>query len=308
MSKPQRALMVGGGTMGFGVAVVFLARGWHVDVVSPSAKTRESLPQRVAQGLSRMGASVDPSTLAVHADYAGVPWADVDIVVENVREDLELKRAVFADLVRHSRPQTVLTSNSSSFPITAIAEGLPTRERMMGLHFFMPAYLVPLVEVIRGEATDAALAEQVGEWMWALGKRPVQVKRDIPGFLGNRMQHALIREAVALLDSGIATAEDIDAAIRYSFGFRLAAAGPLLQREHAGWDMSYAVAKSLYPDLTNITAPPPVIENLVARGHFGMKSGQGLQAWDAALIATEKERYEHALQTVLTVFEREGLR
>ena len=308
MASAQRALIIGGGTMGSGVAVVFLAGGWNVDIVSPTAATRASLPTRIAQGFARIGKSFDPAKLAIHADYAGVPWPAVAIVVENVSEDLALKRAVFADLVRYSKPETPLTSNSSSYPISEIAQGLPTQQRMTGLHFYMPAFLVPLVEVVRAEATDIALADRVGEWMWALGKRPVQVKRDIAGFLANRIQHALIREAVNMLELGIASPEDIDAAIRYSFGFRLAAAGPLMQREHAGWDMSCAVAKSLYPHLSNMTGPPPIVEALVARGHFGMKTGHGLYPWDAASIAKEKERYEKALQAVLAVFEREGLR
>ncbi len=299
--------MIGGGTMGGSVAVVFLAGGWQVEVVSPTAATRESLGNRVGQGLARMGKTFDPGRLAAHADYSTVPWTDVDIVVENVTEDLALKRAVFAELVRHGKPDTPLTSNSSSYPISEIGEGLATQDRMMGLHFYMPAFLVPLVEIVRAEATDIALAERVGEWMWALGKRPVQVKRDIAGFLANRVQHALIREAVNMLELGIASPQDIDAAIRYSFGFRLAAAGPLMQREHAGWDMSYAVAKSLYPHLSTMTGPPPVVEALVERGHFGMKSGHGLYPWDAASIAKEKDRYEKALQAVLAVFEREGL-
>ena len=299
--------MIGGGTMGCSVAVVFLAGGWHVDVVSPTEKTRASLPGRIAQGMARLGKTLDPARLALHADYKAVPWSKLTIVVENVSEDLALKREVFADLVRHCLPQTPLTSNSSSYPISEIGAGLPTQERMMGLHFYMPAFLVPLVEIVRAPATDIALADEVGEWMWALGKRPVQVKRDIAGFLANRIQHALIREAVNMLELGIASAQDIDAAIRYSFGFRLAAAGPLMQREHAGWDMSYAVAKSLYPHLSNMAEPPPVIEALVGRGNFGMKSGQGLYTWDAASIAKEKERYEQALQAVLAVFAREGL-
>ena len=307
MKTTNRALIVGGGTMGFGVAVVLLAGGWRVDVVSPTAATRESLPKRVEQAMQRMNKPFDASALKVHADYADLPWTDIALVIENVREDLGLKQSVFAELERLSAPHTILSSNSSSFPISEIAKGLKTQARMMGLHFFMPAYLVPLVEVIRGEATDAALADKVGDWMWALGKRPVQVRRDIPGFLGNRMQHALIREALNLLQSGVASAEDIDAAIRYSFGFRLAAAGPLLQREHAGWDMSLAVAKSLYPDLSDMQTPPPVIEDMVKQGHYGMKTGQGLMAWDAGSIAKEKARYEQALQTVLQVFEREGL-
>jgi 3-hydroxybutyryl-CoA dehydrogenase len=307
MQEAKRALIVGGGTMGLGVSVVLLAGGWRVDVVSPTAATRAALPERVAQAMKRVDKPFEAEALQVHADYAALPWADIALVIENVREDLALKRSVFAELERLSAPHTILSSNSSSFPISQIAQGLKTHSRMMGLHFFMPAYLVPLVEVIRGEATDAALAEKVGDWMWALGKRPVQVKRDIPGFLGNRMQHALIREALNLLQSGVASAEDIDAAIRYSFGFRLAAAGPLLQREHAGWDMSLAVAQSLYPDLSTMQTPPPVIEDMVRQGRYGMKTGQGLMHWDADAIAKEKARYEQALQTVLQVFEREGL-
>ncbi len=306
MQEAKRALIIGGGTMGLGVSVVLLAGGWRVDVVSPTAATLAGLPGRVAQAMQRLNKSFDADALQLHADYARLPWADIALVVENVREDLTLKQSVFADLERFSAPHTVLSSNSSSFPISRIGEGLKTQQRMMGLHFFMPAYLVPLVEVIRGEATDAALAEKVGDWMWALGKRPVQVKRDIPGFLGNRMQHALIREALHLLQSGVASAEDIDAAIRYSFGFRLAAAGPLLQREHAGWDMSFAVAQSLYPDLSTMQTPPLVIEDMVRHGRYGMKTGQGLFKWDPQAIGREKARYEQALHTVLQVLEREG--
>ena len=234
MSSTQRAVIIGGGTMGFGVAVVFLAGGWRVDLVSRTAATREGLPARVSQALAKMDKPFDPALFTIHADYTSVPWSDTSIVVENVSEDLNLKREVFKDLVRLSKPDTVLTSNSSSYPISEIGQGLATQNRMLGLHYFMPAYLVPLVEVVRAEATDAALADRVCEWMWALGKRPVLVNRDIPGFLANRIQHALIREAVNMLEMGIASAEDIDAAIRYSFGFRLAAAGPLMQREHAG--------------------------------------------------------------------------
>ena len=304
----RRALMVGGGTMGSGVAVVFLAGGWCVDVVTPSEKTRASLADRCAQGLKRMGKPFDPAALAVHAGYDTVPWGEVGIVVENVSEDLALKQRVFAELVGVAPRGIPLTSNASSFPISAIGHGLETQDRMMGLHFYMPAFLVPLVEVVRSTRTDVALADQVGAWMWRLGKRPVQVARDIEGFLANRIQHALIREAVNMVQLGIASPQDVDAAIRYSFGFRLAVAGPLLQREHAGWDMSYAVAKSLYPYLSKMDAPPPVVEEMVKAGHYGMKTGRGFYAWDKESIAKEKERYERALQKILAIFAEEGLK
>lgn len=304
----RRALMVGGGTMGSGVAAVFLAGGWRVDVVSPSDKTRASLLERCAQALKRMGKPFDPAALAVHAGYGTVPWGEVGIVVENVSEDLALKQQVFAELVAVAPRGIPLTSNASSFPISAIGRGLDTQARMMGLHFYMPAFLVPLVEIVRSEQTDVALAERVGDWMWALGKRPVQVARDIEGFLANRIQHALIREAVNLVQLGIASPQDVDAAIRYSFGFRLAVAGPLLQREHAGWDMSYAVAKSLYPHLSSMQAPPPVVEEMVKAGHYGMKTGRGFYDWNKDSIAQEKERYERALQKILAIFAEEGLK
>lgn len=303
----KRVLIVGGGTMGAGVSVVFLAGDWAVEAVSPSEKTRASLPARIEQGLRRMGQPFDPARLRVHPGYADVPWDEVGIVVENVSEDLALKQRVFAELARLAPREIPLTSNASSFPISAIGRGLDTQERMMGLHFYMPAFLVPLVEVVRSERTDAALAARVGDWMWALGKRPVQVARDIEGFLANRIQHALIREAVNMVELGIASPQDVDAAVRYSFGFRLAAAGPLLQREHAGWDMSYAVAKSLYPHLSKMDAPPPVVEAMVRAGHYGMKTGRGFYPWDKDSIALEKERYERALQAILRIFAEEGL-
>jgi 3-hydroxybutyryl-CoA dehydrogenase len=295
--------------MGSGVAAVFLAGGWDVDLVTPSPATRASLEGRVRAAFARMpGRHFDPARLRAHAELAEVPWADVALAVENAPEDLALKQGVFRELERLAPPGIPLASNASSLPISRIGEGLATQRRMLGLHFYMPAYLVPLVEVVRSERTDPAVAAQACEWMWALGKRPVQVARDIEGFLANRIQHALIREAVHLLDSGIASAEDIDAAVRYSFGFRLAVAGPLLQREHAGWDMSCSVARALYPHLCNIDAPPKVVEDLVRQGRHGMKAGRGLYEWDRDSMATEKRRYEAALQEVLAVIQREGLR
>jgi 3-hydroxybutyryl-CoA dehydrogenase len=179
---------------------------------------------------------------------------------------------------------------------------------MLGIHFYMPAFLVPLVEVVCSTRSDRALADRVMRWMWDLRKRPVLVARDIVGFLANRIQHALIREAVNMVQLGIASPQDVDAAIRYSFGFRLAVAGPLLQREHAGWDMSYAVAKSLYPHLSKMNEPPPVVEEMVKRGNYGMKTKRGFYEWDAETMAKEKERYEKALQTVLRIFAEEGLK
>ena len=141
-------------------------------------------------------------------------WQSIDVVVETVTEDLELKRRLFAEMETLAQPGCAITSNSSSFPISEIAKDLKTQGRMMGLHFFMPAHLIPLVEVVRSVHTDVKQAERVGEIMRSLGKRPVQVKKDVIGFLGNRIQGALMREALWLIEQGVASPEDIDATVR----------------------------------------------------------------------------------------------
>lgn len=303
----RHALVLGGGTMGVGIIAMFLGGGWKVDVVSRSASTRDGLPAATSRAMQAMGKSDDVSGLATYATLDEAPWSKIDIVVETVTEDLALKQKIFADLERLSRPGVPLTSNSSSFPISEIGKGLASQDRMMGLHFFMPAHLIPLVEVVRSVHTDVALAEKVGAIMSDLGKRPVQVKKDVIGFLGNRIQGALMREALWLIEEGVASPEDIDATVRLSFGFRYAAAGPITQKEHSGWDTTCAVAKIIWPDLSNADGPPPVLQRNVDRGRIGFKTKGGFFDWDGASIAKERARYERALSKCLEIFREEGI-
>jgi 3-hydroxybutyryl-CoA dehydrogenase len=303
----RHALVLGGGTMGVGIIAMFLGGGWKVDVVSRSASTRDGLPAATSRALQAMGKPDDVSGLATYATLDEAPWSMIDIVVETVTEDLALKQKIFADLERLSRPGVPLTSNSSSFPISEIGKGLASQDRMMGLHFFMPAHLIPLVEVVRSIHTDVGLAEEVGEIMRALGKRPVQVKKDVIGFLGNRIQGALMREALWLIEQGVASPEDIDATVRLSFGFRYAAAGPITQKEHSGWDTTCAVAKIIWPDLNNSDGPPPVLQHNVDQGRIGFKTKGGFFDWDDASIAKERARYERALSRCLEIFREEGI-
>ena len=239
--------------------------------------------------------------------YAACTFGEVDVVVETVTEDLELKRRLFAEMEALARPDCAITSNSSSFPISEIAKDLKTQSRMMGLHFFMPAHLIPLVEVVRSVHTDVQQAEQLGEIMRSLGKRPVQVKKDVIGFLGNRIQGALMREALWLIEQGVASPEDIDATVRLSFGFRYAAAGPIVQKEHSGWDTTCAVAKIIWPDLSNADGPPPVLQKNVDEGRIGFKTKRGFFDWDDQSIAKERARYESALRKCLEIFREEGI-
>ena len=293
--------------MGVGIIAMFLGHGWKTDVVSRSASTRDSLPEACGRALAAMGKPADTSGLATYATLPEATWSKIDIVVETVTEDLALKQKLFAEMEALARPDAAITSNSSSFPISEIAKGLKSQGRMLGLHFFMPAHLIPLVEVVRSVLTDAKLAEQVGAVMASLGKRPVQVKKDVIGFLGNRIQGALMREALWLIEQGVASPEDIDATVRLSFGFRYAAAGPIVQKEHSGWDTTCAVAKIIWPDLSNAKGPPPVLQRNVDEGRIGFKTKRGFFEWNDESIAKERARYERALRKCLEIFREEGI-
>jgi len=307
---PQRehhALVLGGGTMGVGIIAMFIGAGWTVDVVSRSASTRDGLPAATARALAAMGKPADTSGLRTLATLPEADWSRIDIAVETVTEDLPLKQRLFAEMEQLARPGCALTSNSSSFPISQIGKGLKTQNRMMGLHFFMPAHLIPLVEVVSSVRTDPKEAERVGAVMKALGKRPVQVRKDVIGFLGNRIQGALMREALWLIEQGVASPEDIDATVRLSFGFRYAAAGPIVQKEHSGWDTTCAVAKIIWPDLCNAKGPPPVLQKNVDEGRIGFKTKRGFFEWNDESMAKERARYERALRKCLEIFREEGI-
>lgn len=292
----QGVAIIGGGIMGGDIATGFAAGGWNVHVMSPSQKSRDALDGRMRAGLGRLGH--DPALASAARTYATlpeVPWKEVDLVIEAVTEDLPLKHRIFAELEALAGPDVPLASNTSSFQVSQIGKEMKTRNRVLVAHYFMPAHIVPLVEVVMADFTDLAVAQRVESIMNEIGKVPVLVKKDIPGFLANRMQHALMREVMWLLDEGIATPEGIDAAVRFGFGFRFVACGPLMQKEMSGWDTNLAAGTEIYPTFANLEAPPARLRDMVARGDIGMKTKKGIWSWDDESIAREKARYEKAL-------------
>ena len=214
------AVVVGGGTMGADVAVVLTRASCRTTVIESNAERAAGVPARVAANLEAIGRQQNAALVATAPDLDAVDWSGVDLVIECIPERLDIKQALFAELERRARPDAILASNSSSFPISAIGQGLASQGRMLGLHFFMPAHLVPLVEVVLGAGSDGACADALIAFMRRCGSVPVKVAQDLPGFLANRLQHALSREAFDLNDRGIASPEDVDAAVRFGFGFR----------------------------------------------------------------------------------------
>ena len=299
--RHTHAVVIGAGTMGADVAVVLARGGCRVTVTDPSPARRAELAPRTLDALTSLGLAERAANVQAVADLSDVAWADVALVIECIPENLGAKQALFAKLVQLAPAHTVLTSNSSSFPISAIGEGLTGQARMLGLHFFMPAHLVPLVEVVMGPQTDEANAQRLISYMRGCGSVPVLVRKDKPGFLANRLQHALAREAFAMMDEGVATAEDVDAAVRFGFGFRYLAAGPVLQRDHAGLDVHCAAAATMYPSLSNADHPARVLQDQVNAGRLGMKAGAGFFDWPEDRRLAEKARYNTLLKQGLAL-------
>lgn len=283
MDLPIQSLaVVGAGAMGSGIAALFAAKGRTVVLIDPVPGALE----RAADVIDRQLGVYAPGAVAetrrrIRMDTGLEAACSCDLVIEAVPEKLELKRDIFARLDTLCRPETIFATNTSGLSINAIAEAVTRRERFVGTHFFTPADVIPLVEVVRNDHTAAATVERVMAALRDVGKRPVLVNRDIPGFIANRIQHALAREAISLLEKGIASAEDIDEVVKWSLGIRLALTGPLEQRDMNGLDIHHAIATYLYADLENRTTPSALLTDKVATGQLGAKSGQGFYAWPA---------------------------
>jgi 3-hydroxybutyryl-CoA dehydrogenase len=274
-----RIAVIGAGLMGHGIAQVFALAGHDVTITDTFQPNLETVKARISTNLRDLG---DDETAVERVRPVGDLAAavrDADYVVEAVLEDLPLKQKLFAEVEGHVRPDTILASNTSVMPITAIVQNLVRRERALGTHWWNPPFLVPLVEVIETQWTSP----QVVEWTMALhaaaGKKPAHVKKDVPGFIGNRLQHALWREAVSLVEHGICDAETVDTVIKAAFGRRLAVLGPLENADLVGTDLTLEIHKTVLPDIDGRPRPSPYLEKLVAEGKLGFKSGEGFRKW-----------------------------
>jgi 3-hydroxybutyryl-CoA dehydrogenase len=305
----KRIAVIGTGTMAAGIAAGFIAKNVPVAILGRSLEKSAACLDKAILLAHKIGFSIssDQDLAAIRAkQISGVfetwtDWSDCQWIIETVAENMALKQEVFRLLDRQVPPSIPIGSNSSGFPISKIAEGLPSANRMMGAHYFMPAEVVPLVEIVLGEKTDPLMAETVCDLYRQINKKPVLVKKDIPGFLANRIQHALMREALSLVESGIATPADIDDAVRYSFGFRYAAVGPMTQKEISGWDGMANAAKEIYPSLSNITTLPPKLAKLMAEGKTGMKAGAGFRTWSPEEIKETTDSYSKRLKAAFDV-------
>jgi 3-hydroxybutyryl-CoA dehydrogenase len=274
-----RITVIGAGLMGHGIAQVFALAGHDVSIYDSFETTLSTAKDRILTNLKDLGddqSAVNRVTL--QADLA-LAVRDADYVVEAVLEDLPLKKKIFAEIEKHVRPDTVLASNTSVIPITSIMQGLEKRDRALGTHWWNPPFLVPLVEVIETEWTSPQTVDFTMKLHADAGKKPAHVKKDVPGFIGNRLQHALWREAVSLVERGICDAETVDTVIKAAFGRRIAVLGPLENADMVGTDLTLAIHQNVLGDIESRPGPSPYLEKLVKDGKLGFKTGEGFRKW-----------------------------
>lgn len=298
MKEPVKACVVGAGLMGHSIAQTFAQAGHQVSLFDIDEKRRELALSHIKQNLQQMGEEPADvlANISIFSELSQAA-ASADIVIEAVSEVLELKQEVFEALSHLAPSYAILASNTSVIPITAIGETLDdaARSRLVGTHWWNPPHLIPLVEIIRTEFSDEAVFNATFDLIASLGKKPVKVLMDVPGFIGNRLQHAMWREALHLISKGVCSAETIDVVVKNSFGMRLPYLGPMENADLVGLTLTQQVHKFIFPHLCNDDSASALIDELLSAGCQGMESGQGLQTWSHQQAVSLKNQLSHRL-------------
>ncbi|MEP4889070.1 MAG: 3-hydroxyacyl-CoA dehydrogenase NAD-binding domain-containing protein [Aliiglaciecola sp.] len=279
MTDQPKVTVIGAGLMGHGIAQRFLAAGHPVNLVDPNLQVLEQAEQQISDIFTLLEQPYDKGDLLSLYTEIQPAVEDAGIVIEAGPEILEVKRDIFTQLARFSSPECILASNTSAIPISEIAKGILHPQRIVGAHFWNPPHLVRLVEVVQGDETSLTTVEQTIALLDAVGMKSVHVKRDIPGFIGNRLQHAMKREAIAMLEAGVCDAETIDDVVKHGFGQRLAVLGPLEQSDLVGLDLTVRILTTIYPSLDTSSTPQATLVKRVEAGQLGMKTGGGFRQW-----------------------------
>ena len=292
--------VIGAGLMGHGIAQVFATAGHCVRITDTNQDSLNSVPSRISASLAELGIEPAPIIARITLNHSLREIIDrCDVVIEAAPEKLELKRRIFSHIAQYAPRTALLASNTSSIPISEIGLALPdhARQRLVGLHWWNPAVLVPLVEVIKTESLAPEYYERAFELMVSIGKEPVRVNRDIPGFIGNRLLHSLWREAISLVNAGVCDAETIDTVVKRGFGLRLSVLGPMENADLVGLELARDVHSVIFPDLDKSCEPSPLLEQLIKQNKLGMRTGEGFRKWSPEQIRkTECELSCHLLK------------
>ena len=286
--KALRAVVVGAGTMGTTLAKLMAVNGVKVTVVDTNPQVLETSRQRLATHAAT-------TCFATDLKMTEVP----DFVIESVTENVEVKQKVVAQIEASVNDATIIMTNTSGIPIDEIGSIMRVPQRFVGTHFFNPADIVPTVEVVPGSHTEAETVEKACGWLTQLGKRTAVLKTCVPGFVANRIQHAVMRECLSLLEKGVVETEALDDIVQYSIGVRLALNGPLCQRDLNGLDTHLHIARYLYPDLDASQQPAALLEEYVAKGRLGAKVGRGFYRWSDESLARHQAHERSKLKRII---------
>jgi 3-hydroxybutyryl-CoA dehydrogenase len=284
----MKVAVIGAGTMGHGIAQVFAQAGHDVSLVDEVQDALDNALSRITENLdflTQLGA-VDSGEsgkilLRIHPSLdLESALINVQFVTEAVSEDLSLKKEIFRRADASTPSDTILASNTSGLSITEIASATTKPARVIGANWWNPPQIIPLVEMAKGDSTSDETVRKTNEILTGVGKKPILVLKPLQGFVGNRLQIALFREALNILEKGVASVEDIDAAVTYGLGFRYAALGPFKVADYGGLDVFYHLSKELYRDLDSSTEPQNVLAKLVREGKLGIKTGTGFYSYD----------------------------
>lgn len=286
MSEIKNILICGGGMMGKNIAYVMASNpAYQVAVydlyeTDVEAGIRTNTKQLLDKGvITEEELSERLSRISFTTDIDSELISDADFVIEAVFEDMNIKQETFAKLEARCRKDTIFCTNSSVMSPSQISAKLEHRERFVGTHFWNPGHLIPLVEVVKSDASSDEVANTVMEVLRSAGKKPVLCKKDVPGFIANRMQHALWREAISIVENGIADAATVDEAVKYSFGLRLPQLAPMENADMVGTDLTYNIHDYILKDLEDSHEPSPLLTRLKEEGKIGFKTGEGFQKW-----------------------------
>jgi 3-hydroxybutyryl-CoA dehydrogenase len=295
MSEP-RAAVVGSGVMGAGIAHVLAAGGSEVTLYDPDPAALDRALASISSAARSLGRDVElliaRVTTTVDLDQA---VGAAMLVVEAGPEIPKLKQELFSEIERLASSDAVLASNTSAIPIRTIAALVDSPERVLGTHFWHPPHLVPLVEVVQSDQTDVRYIDWTIELLARYGMRPVHVRADVPGFVGNRLQHALKREAIALVHAGVCDVDTLDTVVKEGFGARLGVLGPLEQADLGGLDLTYQIHQVVMPALDNTPEPHPLLVEKVERGELGAKTGRGFRSWNQGEAEARRSEVNRAL-------------
>ena len=301
--------VIGAGTMGAGVAEIFAEFGYTVILYNRSKAGMQRALERI-----RSNVALNPTPIEAETDVVGAKiytthdlteLAQVDLISESIAENLEVKQDIFRKLDEICDAKTLFTTNTSGLSISQIATAVSHPERFAGMHYFNPPQIVPALEIIKGEETSDATCEVLIALAKQMQKQPILVQKDVPGFVASRLQFAVVREALHLLEEGIASPADIDAVMKHGLGLRWALLGPLEIADLGGLDIFNTVGSYVAKSLSNATESPKVLQDLVAAGKLGAKTGSGFYDYPPGKASTLIVERDEKLQEILRIKSRD---